>query len=91
MRTKKHFPFHGHTFTKFIKLDRSKCKACWKCVETCPNHVLGKAILFRHRHAHVDNAKACKGCKKCVDICPNDAILYTYIPPQRLPALTAQP
>lgn len=74
-----------HTNTKYIELDRSKCQACWKCVEACPNGVLGKLIVFIHRHARVDHAEACKGCKKCVDSCPNDAIYYTYMPPTHRP------
>jgi 2-oxoglutarate ferredoxin oxidoreductase subunit delta len=73
-----HLPLHspGHLETKYIRLVPRKCQACWKCVETCPNHVLGKAVLFKHRHAHVDLAEACKGCKKCVRICTNEAICY---------------
>jgi ferredoxin len=78
-QTRLHLSLRGHLKTKYIKLDPSKCQACWKCVEACPNHVLGKAILYKHRHAHVDHADACKGCKKCVCICPNKAILYKYV------------
>ena len=71
--------------TKYIKLDNRRCQACWKCLESFPNHVLGKAILFKHRHAHVDHAEAYKGCKKCVYSCPNNAISYMFIPPTREP------
>jgi ferredoxin len=81
MPIKLHLPLPRHLNTMYIELNTSKCQACWKCVESCPNHVLGKAILFHHRHAHVDQAKACKGCKKCVRNCPNNAIRYTYVPP----------
>ena len=70
-----------HTHTKYIELNRSRCQACWKCVETCPNGVLGKLVIFTHRHAHVEHMEACKGCKKCVLCCPNEAIRYTYLPP----------
>jgi 2-oxoglutarate ferredoxin oxidoreductase subunit delta len=82
------FSIHHHTSTKYIQLNTRKCQACWKCAEACPNHVLGKAILFNHRHAHVDYAAACKGCKKCVRACPNQAILYTFAPsgPESRPA-----
>jgi ferredoxin len=73
-----HFPFPRHVSTKYIEVDTKRCQACWKCVETCPEKVLGKVILFRHRHVRVDLAQACKGCKKCVRICPNQAIRYTY-------------
>jgi ferredoxin len=85
LRTQLHLPLPlpNHTMTKYIKLDNSRCQACWKCVESCSNDVLGKAILFKHRHAHVDYAEACKGCKKCIHSCPNNAISYTYVSPTR--------
>jgi ferredoxin len=70
----------SHLKTKYSELDSSRCQACWKCVESCPNHVLGKVVFLRHRHARIDHAEACKGCKKCVRSCPYDAIRYTYIP-----------
>ena len=75
----------SHTKTMFIELNRSKCQACWKCVESCPNGVLGKVIFFKHRHARIDHAEACKGCKTCVRNCPNEALRYTYVPPAHLP------
>lgn len=74
-----------HVSTKYIELDTGKCQACWKCVESCPDHVLGKVDIFKHRHARVDHPEACKGCKKCVLNCPNQAILYTYVPPAHEP------
>ncbi len=61
--------------TKFIAIDKRLCTACWKCVDTCPNHVLGKVDLLGHRHVHVDAADQCKGCVKCVRVCPNGAIV----------------
>jgi Pyruvate/2-oxoacid:ferredoxin oxidoreductase delta subunit len=77
---KGHTSFHGHTKTKFILIDTHQCQACWKCVEICPNQVLGKVSVFFHQHVRVDQAEACKGCKKCVKVCPNAAIRYTYTP-----------
>ncbi|MCL5256260.1 MAG: ferredoxin family protein [Chloroflexi bacterium] len=77
---KLHPPLPRHTETRFIRLDPHRCEACWTCVQTCPNNVLGKAELLAHRHAHVDHAENCKGCKKCVNVCPNAAISYTYRP-----------
>ena len=61
--------------TKFIDLDPHKCQACFKCVEGCKQHVLGKInILGIHKHAKVVNPDACKGCKKCVKTCEHGAI-----------------
>jgi 2-oxoglutarate ferredoxin oxidoreductase subunit delta len=81
----RHTRSRSHTNTKYIELNRRRCQACWKCVESCPNGVLGKIIFFNHRHARVDHAEACKGCRKCVDGCPNGAIRYTNVPPTHRP------
>ena len=86
---KNHSALRGHTGTKFILIDTHKCQACWECIETCPNQVLGKVDLFFHKHVRVDRAEACKGCKKCVKVCPHEAIIYTYIPPSKLKGETA--
>jgi Pyruvate/2-oxoacid:ferredoxin oxidoreductase delta subunit len=75
-------PLHAHLVTPYIQLLTRRCTACWECNKACPQHVLGKAVLFRHRHAHVDNAGACKGCGKCAKACPNEAIVYLRRPPQ---------
>lgn len=72
-------PSPRHVRTKYIELNTKKCQACWKCVESCPDHVLGMVNVFKHRHARVDHAEACKGCKKCVLVCPNGAIRYTWV------------
>ncbi len=69
-----------HTFTRFILFDPHYCQACWTCVETCPNHVIGKVNLFFHKHAHIDHPEACQGCLRCIKACPNQAIT------SRLPA-----
>ncbi len=74
MSMRLHLSLPSHLRTEFIELNTSRCQACWKCVESCPRHVIGKAILFRHRHAHIDRAQACRGCKKCIRSCPQQAI-----------------
>ncbi len=82
-------PLHAHSITKYIRLDNRRCQACWQCVAVCPNHVLGKAVFFKHRHAHVNQANLCKGCRRCVERCPQQAILYNQIP--RRPDGLAEP
>lgn len=69
------FPFPRHTETFYIHLDTSRCKACWDCIQACPQDVLGKVDLPFHRHARVDQAENCKGCLLCLDTCPHQAIL----------------
>jgi NAD-dependent dihydropyrimidine dehydrogenase PreA subunit len=79
-----HLPFPRHTqTTPFIALDTSACQAFWKCVEACPQGVIGSIVFLAHRHARIDHAEKCKGCKKCVNVCPNAAIRYTCVPPGR--------
>ncbi len=67
--------FHRHTETLYIRLDTSRCKACWDCVEACPQDVIGKIDLRFHRHAHIDRADNCIGCLLCLDACSHQAIL----------------
>jgi 2-oxoglutarate ferredoxin oxidoreductase subunit delta len=58
-----------HTQTQFIKLDTGKCKACWKCIESCNKKVIGKIDFLGHRHAKINNADKCAGCLKCLKVC----------------------
>jgi 2-oxoglutarate ferredoxin oxidoreductase subunit delta len=61
------------TATPFVVLDRSRCEACWCCVEACPETVLGKVESFRHRHAVVEAGERCTGCGRCVKACKSGA------------------
>lgn len=79
-----HFPLPRHTLTPYIRLVPDRCAACWQCVAVCPRGVLGKAIVFKHRHAHVDHAAACQGCRRCVRTCPHAAIVAAQRQPQPL-------
>ena len=71
-----HPPFPRHVDTSYIHLNTSLCKACWACVNVCPQGVLGKVDINFHKHAHIDYAENCIGCLRCVKACPNQAI-YT--------------
>ena len=70
-----HLPFPRYTETHYIRLDTSRCQACWACVQVCPRRVLGKVDFRFHRHAHIDQAKNCRGCLRCLKACSNQAIL----------------
>jgi ferredoxin len=60
--------------TKYIRLDRGMCRACWKCLDTCPEGVIGKISILFHKHVLIDNPERCKGCQKCLKVCPEKAI-----------------
>lgn len=65
----------SHTETRYIRLNTSRCKACWACVDVCPQNVFGKVDFHFHRHARIDRAENCLGCLCCLDACSNQAIL----------------
>ena len=71
---------HGarHNTTRFIQLDTRLCKACWECIGSCEQQVIGKTDFLFHRHAVIKYADKCKGCKKCVQACKMNAIRFIY-------------
>ena len=72
METKRHN--RGQTMTKYIQLDSRKCEACWKCLEVCPNNVIGSVNLLWHKHALIIGSDNCTGCSKCIKACEVKAI-----------------
>jgi Fe-S-cluster-containing hydrogenase component 2 len=70
-----HLPFPSPTETRFIRLDTSRCQACWACIPVCPRHVIGKVDFRFHRHAKIEQAENCRGCLRCLKACTNQAIL----------------
>ena len=72
--------FHSnHSETPYIKLDRSKCHACWECIPVCSNAVIGKVDFLGHRHALIDKEDKCTGCAKCVKTCKFNAYIKKEI------------
>jgi 2-oxoglutarate ferredoxin oxidoreductase subunit delta len=68
-------PFHlSSRQTPFIQLDTRKCVACWKCVDLCPNNVLGRVKLPGHKHVRIENESSCAGCLECVHGCETKAL-----------------
>ena len=72
---KNYTPSRQHAETPYIILNTNCCKACWACVDVCPQHVLGKVDFLFHRHARIDRTKKCKGCLRCIKVCSSQAIL----------------
>ena len=73
-----------HNSTKYVRLDTPLCQACWKCVEACPNDVIGKIEFIFHKHSRIDHAEMYKGCQKCVKACPQQAITAYRIEKQEV-------
>jgi ferredoxin len=64
----------GQAKTNYILLDSRKCEACWKCMEVCPNNVIGRVNLPWHKHALIIKRDNCIGCSKCIKACKFNAI-----------------
>jgi NAD-dependent dihydropyrimidine dehydrogenase PreA subunit len=60
--------------TQFVGLDTHRCNACWKCIEACPQGVIGKVNVLIHKHAVLRNPELCNGCQKCVKTCEPGAL-----------------
>lgn len=68
-------PFGSHRVaTLFVALDRSRCKACWRCVAACPESAIGKVEMGSHRHAVIVGGDRCTGCGACVKACTSQAL-----------------
>jgi 2-oxoglutarate ferredoxin oxidoreductase subunit delta len=52
-----------------VLLDAGQCKACWKCLDVCPQQIIGKINIIVHKHAVMRKKEQCISCLKCVDIC----------------------
>jgi 2-oxoglutarate ferredoxin oxidoreductase subunit delta len=74
---KLHIFNNRHTQTPFVQLNTRKCKACWKCIDSCNKKVIRKVNFPGHKHARISNADKCAGCLKCLKVCEYGA--YTKI------------
>jgi len=58
-------------YTGHIWADTRTCEACWKCLDVCPQQVIGRQVFLWHKHVVFKKPEECLGCGKCVRVCPN--------------------
>lgn len=74
-----------HVINGIAVVDRDKCKACGKCIEVCPRHLISLipydaefAVKCSSLDKGPDAMKKCDvpciGCSLCVKACENDAV-----------------
>lgn len=64
-----------------IVLNKDKCKACYLCIDACPNKVLkvdDTVNALGYYPITVDADKKCVGCAICARVCPDIAIEKVY-------------
>ena len=65
-----------------IKIDSSKCKSCYLCVDVCPKKLIKKSETIGKTGNCVvefdDKNSQCIGCAQCAMVCPDMAIVEVY-------------
>lgn len=64
-----------------IVLNRDKCKACYLCIDACPNKVLEadtNVNALGYYPVVVKENSNCVGCAICARVCPDIAIEKVY-------------
>ena len=62
-----------------IKIDKSKCKSCYLCIDICPFNLIKKSNEIGKTGEpvveFVDENSKCIGCTQCAMMCPDIAIV----------------
>lgn len=65
-----------------IKIDESKCKSCYLCINSCPFGLIQKSETIGKTGEPVveflDRDSKCVGCKSCAITCPDMAIVEVW-------------
>ncbi len=62
----------------YIKIDKTKCKSCYLCIDVCPKNLIKKSD-FVGKTGEVtvefdDKDNACLACAQCARVCPDLAV-----------------
>ncbi len=65
-----------------IKIDKTKCKSCYLCIDACPFKLIKISEEVGKTGEKVvefcDEEKKCIACKSCAVVCPDIAIVGVY-------------
>lgn len=65
-----------------IKIDTSKCKSCYLCIDACPLKLIQKSAVIGKTGENIvefkDDESKCLGCAQCAMVCPDIAIVEVY-------------
>ena len=63
----------------YIKIDNSKCKSCYLCMDVCPHGLIKKSETIGSTGKQIaefqDSEKKCIACAQCALVCPDVAIV----------------
>ncbi len=63
----------------YIKLDKTKCKSCYLCIDVCPKGCIKKSDEIGKTGEVTaefkDSENKCLGCAQCAIVCPEIAIV----------------
>lgn len=66
----------------YIKIDNSKCKSCYLCIDVCPHKLIKKSKTIGKTGEYTvefeDNENKCIACASCAYMCPDNAICEVY-------------
>ena len=54
-----------------IRIQKSKCAGCGRCIEACPGNLIKKD---KENKAFIRQVRDCWGCTSCIKECRHDAI-----------------
>ena len=63
----------------YIKIDETKCKSCYLCIDACPKKLIKKSSQMGKMGQYIvefDNkSNDCIACANCAMVCPDLAIV----------------